>query len=419
MLQQTRNMIVALAVVAALAATSGGEARAQTTRVLDVRLVGQETSMWCWATVTQMSTEFTGSAKVRQCAEANTRFTRTDCCATPANCVFGGWPEYAKWGFNSVQTADFVPLTWAQLKAEINANRPVNFSWGWTAGGGHIMVANGFYESGATQNVWVSDPWPVGTGATRWIPYTEYVQGADHVHWKDYSGIARSSGSAWAQVAGGAKDVGVGIAGSVWLIGNGPVAGGYGIYKWNGAGWTNVAGGAVRIAVNPIGEPWIVNDAGTIYRGTTAGAWTQMPGAAKDIGIGADGSVWIIGNSPGAGGYGISKWNGAGWTQVGGSAVRIAVDASGEPWIVNDAGTIYRRSAGSWTQLPGAAKDIGVGGDGSVWIIGTTAAYGGYSIHKWNGTGWNTIAGAATNISVGSDGRPWITCSDGLIFRWQ
>lgn len=419
MLKQMRYKILLVAMLSALGAIVGGEARAQTQKILALRLIGQETSMWCWATVTQMSAEFIAGAQLRQCAEANTQFARTDCCTSPNSCVMGAWPEYAKWGFTSSQTANGAALTFAQLKAEINAGRPVNFTWSWTQGGAHIMVANGYYESGATQNVWVSDPWPVGTGATRWISYAEYVKGADHTHSRDYFGITRSNGSAWSPVTGSAKDVGVGITGSVWIITSTTTFGGYTIAKWNGSSFTTVPGGAVRIAVNPIGEPWIVNDAGTIYRGTAAGAWTQLPGSAKDIGIGADGSVWIITTTTTYGGYTIAKWNGTGWTTIPGGAVRIAVDAKGEAWIVNDAGTIFRGTNGNWSQLAGGAKDIGAGGNGSVWIIGTLASTGGYGIFKWNGTDWTPMAGAGTNISVGSDGKPWLVNDVGQIYRWQ
>jgi hypothetical protein len=155
-------------------------------------LMGQQTNMWCWATTLQMSVALTGTA-VTQCSQANARFGRADCCnsPTPAACVEGGWPDYNRVNYNSATTAWGVALTFAQIKAEIKANRPVNFSWGWTGGGGHIMVAKGINDDNGQQFVLVNDPWPPAQGESRWITYAAYVSAAgQYSHWQDYSGIS-------------------------------------------------------------------------------------------------------------------------------------------------------------------------------------------------------------------------------------
>lgn len=165
------------------------EARAETV-TLPVPLIGQQTNMWCWATTLQMSVTHTGTA-INQCSQANARFGRADCCnvPTPAACIQGGWPDYPRVNYNRVESAWGVPLTFAQIQAEIRANRPVNFSWGWAGGGGHIMVAKGFSTDGG-QWVIINDPWPVNQGASRWITYADYVAVAgQYSHWRDYSGI--------------------------------------------------------------------------------------------------------------------------------------------------------------------------------------------------------------------------------------
>ena len=115
----------------------------------------------------------------------------------------------------------------------------------------------------------------------------------------------------WENIAGQARDVGVGANGTAWVIGwvsNG--GGNYPIAKWTGSFWQEVPGGAVRIAVAPNGNPWVVNAAGLIYR-YNGSAWEQIGGQARDIGIGADGSVWVIGWTSVAGGYNIAKWTGS------------------------------------------------------------------------------------------------------------
>jgi hypothetical protein len=191
MFQQTRNKILFLAlVVPTLVAVLGGQARAQAAnKALPVDRIGQETNQWCWAAGTQMTTKFAGVA-VKQCDQANARFTRNDCCVspTPAACIQPGWPEFPKWGFNTDITGWGVALTWVQLKAQIDNNHPVAYSWGWTGGGGHLMVAIA-YQYWAADDIWIliNDPLPVGAGSSRWITYNEFVAAAgDHVHWQDY-----------------------------------------------------------------------------------------------------------------------------------------------------------------------------------------------------------------------------------------
>lgn len=167
------------------------DARAETV-LLQVPLIGQKTNMWCWASTLEMSVALTGAA-VSQCSQSNAKFNRNDCCntPTPAACINGGWPDYDRVNYNSAKTAWGVALTFDQLKAEIKANRPVNFDWQWVGGGGHIMVATGFDDNFGEQWVHMHDPWPPDTGTSRWITYAEYVSAANqYTHGLDYSGIS-------------------------------------------------------------------------------------------------------------------------------------------------------------------------------------------------------------------------------------
>jgi hypothetical protein len=166
------------------------DARAEEVKV-PTPLLGQQTEMWCWATSLQMSVSHTGTA-VTQCSQANARFGRADCCnnPTPAGCIQGGWPDYNRVNYNSAESVWGTALTFAQIKAEIKANRPVNFSWGWAGGGGHIMVAKGINDDNGGQWVLVNDPSPPNGGTSRWITYTDYVSAPNqYSHWRDYSAI--------------------------------------------------------------------------------------------------------------------------------------------------------------------------------------------------------------------------------------
>lgn len=183
-----------------LAALIAAEAAAQGLgKSLPVSLLGQETEQWCWAASGQMIMLSLGATvDVRQCTQACKEFTCLSCCdqSPPDNCVKGGWPEFEKYGF-SAQYREW-ELSWEELVAEIDAGRPVAFSWWWTSpssvgAAGHMMVAYGYDTTNGAKTVRVWDPLPVGSGDAHDMSYDEYVQGPDHSHWRDYYAIGRAA----------------------------------------------------------------------------------------------------------------------------------------------------------------------------------------------------------------------------------
>jgi hypothetical protein len=174
---------------------------------LNVPMHAQETSNWCWAASGQMIMDFLGR-NVAQCTEANNRFGRSDCCSialcpnpvTPTyvnkqciGCPCPGWPEFNKYGFDFSRTSNKA-LSWDELNNQIIClRRPVAFSWGWTGGGGHMMVARGLRIAvDGTEYVEINDPWSPCSGDHRFITYTFYDQfSGDHTHWDDYYNIRR------------------------------------------------------------------------------------------------------------------------------------------------------------------------------------------------------------------------------------
>lgn len=168
---------------------------------LDVPLHGQMTDLWCWATSAEMILRYMNN-HVTQCSQATQEYgidAKVDCCAPQAltsdlgsqHCVQGGWPPFEQWGFSSKNTADaceprdHCALSFDQLKGEIDADRPVAFSWRYSGGGGHMMVAIGYVELGEEQWVLINNPWPPGNGDTALITYDYYVSGP-YQHWRDY-----------------------------------------------------------------------------------------------------------------------------------------------------------------------------------------------------------------------------------------
>jgi hypothetical protein len=219
----------------------------------------------------------------------------------------------------------------------------------------------------------------------------------------------------WNRTDGGARDVGVGANGQVWVISTNAVPGGYGIYRRTNNTWVNVPGGAERIAVDPQGNAWVVNNSNTIFRhdGTK---WVTVNGSARDIGIGANGHVWVIGVAAEAGGYAIyrSTDQGANWTKIPGSAVRVSVDPQGNAWVVNNSNNIFRFNGSSWESKLGTATDVGIGADGAAWVIGADT-----SIYRWEGSNWVNKTGNAAQIAAGPAGVVWVVQQSGEIYQAQ
>lgn len=159
---------------------------------LAVSLIGQKTGLWCWAASKQMAMKFLGN-DVSQCEMANNNTERTDCCndPTPSDCVKGGWPYVNDHGFTCTRGDWEAALTFEQLKAQIDAGKPITFCWGWIPRGGHSMVVTGYYEdSVGNQLVYINDPWPVNAGDHKTVTYQDWVaKEGDHTHQYDYYDI--------------------------------------------------------------------------------------------------------------------------------------------------------------------------------------------------------------------------------------
>ena len=162
----------------------------------------QETNMWCWAASGEMVMDFLGT-NVTQCDQANRRFGYNECCNSPvpSKCVMGGWPEFTKYGYQNARTSN-TALTWEQIVDQIDpapdssGNKkdpsPIAFSWKWSGGGGHMMVAYGYAVVDGKRYVFIHDPWPPNVGVSKCIPYEEYVSGSNYTHWDDFYDIRKA-----------------------------------------------------------------------------------------------------------------------------------------------------------------------------------------------------------------------------------
>lgn len=212
---------------------------------------------------------------------------------------------------------------------------------------------------GANGAVWAIGATPTGGGFTiqRWTGSAwQQIDGGGvriavdpaGAPWvvNDAGMIWRREGSRWIEVAGArARDIGIGADGSVWIISQSAVSGGFAIQRYISANrWETIPGGGVRISVSPSGRPWIVNDRDRIFQLLPDRSWKEYRGAGKDIAVGASGAVWVIGAiRRGPSDFSVHFRNGEEWGEVDGGGTQIAVETSGRPWLVNSAGEIYQR----------------------------------------------------------------------------
>ena len=171
-------------------------AHAQT--ALGVKLVGQQTSQWCYGATTQMIGSQFGSS-LSQCQMANLDNDRTDCCQspTPGGCINGGdtSDQLDYWGFPHTFVGD--SISYSTIKNEIDAGRPVATSWEWDGGGRHAIVVDGYWtKSDGSRWVEILNPLPVNTGDREWTTYSAYLTSAFGPH----SVVATDYGLHWGPI---------------------------------------------------------------------------------------------------------------------------------------------------------------------------------------------------------------------------
>ena len=158
-------------------------------RTLSVPLVTQEHSQWCWSASSKAVLHFY-SKTPSQCQIVNWAFGLNYACG---NTTFA-WNSYANqpnsmYGTNgSVQNilaAWGVPngayntaSSWSTVVNDININRPFVMRYGWSNGGGHIMVGRGYETYNGANYIYIMDPWP-GEGQT-WRTHSSAVSASDH-----------------------------------------------------------------------------------------------------------------------------------------------------------------------------------------------------------------------------------------------
>ena len=141
----------------------------------------QTQSNWCWAaTATSVSHFYWFLSNWTQCLVANAELQLNGCCNTPVPGACN-----VPWFLNSAltRTNNFVSITgqitFQQVKAEIDAGRPVGARIGWNGGGGHFMVIYGYSSIAGTEYFDIDDP----------------IYGKSHLTVADFSSNYQGSGT--------------------------------------------------------------------------------------------------------------------------------------------------------------------------------------------------------------------------------
>lgn len=121
----------------------------------------QEQTNWCWcATTLGVHKLFNSADTTTQCQAANRILGRTDACGNPSDQAINKPylldQAFAAFGHLRAPIVG-TPLSPGQIDAEMLTGKPVGTRIGWSGGGGHFMVVEG-YLADATPRVAINDP---------------------------------------------------------------------------------------------------------------------------------------------------------------------------------------------------------------------------------------------------------------------
>ncbi|MDQ1638875.1 MAG: hypothetical protein QOF62_2214 [Pyrinomonadaceae bacterium] len=150
-------------------------------RQLAFNMQPQTQTNWCWAaTSTSVSHFYWALSSWTQCLVANAELSLTNCCNSmvPTACNVPWFLDRAL-----TRTQNFVsisgPITFQQVRDEIDAGRPVGTRIGWSGGGGHFMAIYGYSLVEGVEYFDIDDP----------------IYGKSHLTVADFSSNYQGSGS--------------------------------------------------------------------------------------------------------------------------------------------------------------------------------------------------------------------------------
>lgn len=147
----------------------------------------QQKNQWCWAGSGATIAAFHGAAvsQTRFCQLAHGAAGQ-DCANLPAT-LAGPQRAFAKLGFSSPGRYVAHPISYADVRQQTAANRPVETRVGYRSGGGHAHVVYG-YDAGRDWVFW-GDPGPAKR--YNWSTYGYYAHNSSFSWTHTLTGIAR------------------------------------------------------------------------------------------------------------------------------------------------------------------------------------------------------------------------------------
>lgn len=217
-------------------------------------------------------------------------------------------------------------------------------------------------------------------------------------------------------VPGGALDVGIGPAGTVFVVASDGA-----IYRMESGAAVRLPGQASRIAVGPGEQPFVLGTDRRVYAWINGAfsPYLDMVAPAVDLGVGATGVVWVAGADGRA-----DCWDptaGARITSLELSAAAFGVGSDGLAWALQQDGSICRqvsvavsaalRETIRWSyieSLPQEGCDIAVSPEGNIWMVGTDSRP-----YELRGNDWTSVSGSnAQRITVGLNNQPYKVAGD-------
>lgn len=159
-------------------------------RNLNVPTTTQEHSNWCWSASSKAIISSYSRTPPSQCTIVNWAFGINYACgnstfnwnsnANQSNYLYGANGSVANilrnWGYPT-NGYDYAS-SWQSVVGDVNAGKPFVIRYGWTSGGGHIMVGKGYEVYNNANYVLYMNPWP-GEGASETL-YSTMVSSYDH-----------------------------------------------------------------------------------------------------------------------------------------------------------------------------------------------------------------------------------------------
>jgi hypothetical protein len=127
---------------------------------LDFQMQKQEHSNWCWAAVSvSVDRFFDSGSSWQQCGMAHAELGLPCCEGTDQRCNKPFFLEQALDRVGRLKgSPQPAPLSFSQIKLELDAGHPVGVRIEWNDGSGHFVLITGYNETPGVQRLTIDDP---------------------------------------------------------------------------------------------------------------------------------------------------------------------------------------------------------------------------------------------------------------------